>query len=279
MSIQVVEYGLPDAPERFTQSLRETGFAVLANHPIDYTLVQDAYRQWHDFFMSDDKYNYPFDPKAHDGLSDTVLSETAKGSTVRDLKEFYHYYTWGRCPEYLKPITTQLYNTMSDLAHTLLSWVEAHMPEEARSKLSMPLSDMIKDSERTLLRPIHYPPLTGDEEPGAIRAAAHEDIDLLTVLPAATAKGLQVQSKTGEWLDVPCEPSWMIVNTGDMLQECTGGYYPATTHRVINPVGEDTKKARLAIPLFFHPTDDVVLSERYTSGSFRLERYAELGLD
>ncbi len=77
---------------------------------------------------------------------------------------------------------------------------------------------------------------------------------------------------------VPCDPNWIIVNAGDMLQECSGHYYPSTTHRVLNPTGEDAKKSRLSMPLFLHPRDEVVLSKRHTAESYRAERFAEIGL-
>ncbi|MGB7995352.1 MAG: 2OG-Fe(II) oxygenase family protein, partial [Photobacterium halotolerans] len=129
-----------------------------------------------------------------------------------------------------------------------------------------------------LLRVLHYPPLKGEEELGAIRAGAHEDINLLTVLPAANEPGLQVKAKTGEWLDVPCEFGNLIINIGDMLQEASGGYFPSTTHRVINPEGADKTKSRISLPLFLHPKPDVVLSERHTADSYLMERLKELGL-
>ncbi len=110
---------------------------------------------------------------------------------------------------------------------------------------------MIAGSEQTLLRILHYPPLNGEEELGAIRAAAHEDINLLTILPAANEPGLQVKAKDGSWLDVPCDFGNLIVNIGDMLQEASQGYFPSTTHRVINPEGADKTKARISLPLFF----------------------------
>ena len=105
-----------------------------------------------------------------------------------------------------------------------------------------------------------------------------QDINLLTLLPAATASGLQVKHSSGDWWDVPINPSWIIVNAGDMLQECTDYYYPSTTHRVLNPTGDEAKKSRLAMPLFLHPCGEVVLSKRHTAQSYRAERFAELGL-
>lgn len=137
---------------------------------------------------------------------------------------------------------------------------------------------MINDSEQTLLRVLHYPPLKGDEEPDAIRAAAHEDINLLTILPAANEPGLQVKSKDGSWLDVPCDFGSLIVNIGDMLQEASAGYFPSTTHRVINPQGSDQSKSRISLPLFLHPRPDVILSDRHTADSYLQERLRELGV-
>jgi len=136
---------------------------------------------------------------------------------------------------------------------------------------------MIKGSTQSLLRVLHYPPIDDDDvEPGAIRAGAHEDINLITLLPSANEPGLQVKARDGSWLDVPCDFGNLIINIGDMLQEASGGYFPSTTHRVINPDGHDTKKARISLPLFLHPRPDVVLSERYTAGSYLQERLQEL---
>ncbi|MDF1795080.1 MAG: 2OG-Fe(II) oxygenase family protein [Coxiellaceae bacterium] len=278
MSIQVVDFRSVNAAQQFATSLRETGFGVLQNHPVNQQLINDCYRDWEAFFKSDDKYNYEFDPATHDGHISYELSETAKGNTVQDLKEFYHLYDWGRCPGSLRPPTLQLMNELKDMAETLLMWLDRYLPANIREHLSMPLSDMLKNSNRTLFRLIHYPPLRGDEPDGAVRAAKHEDIDFLTLLPAATAEGLQAQMADGQWVDVPINPNWIIVNAGDMLQEATEHYYPSTTHRVTNPVGELAKQSRLSMPLFLHPQDDVVLSDQYTAESYRQERFAELGL-
>ena len=137
---------------------------------------------------------------------------------------------------------------------------------------------MVEASSRTLLRVLHYPPMTGTEEVGAIRAAAHEDINMLTVLPAANEPGLQVLTQDGSWLDVPSDFGNIIINIGDMLQEASGGYFPSTTHRVINPEGADMTKARVSLPLFLHPKAEVVLSERYTADEYLTERLRELGV-
>jgi isopenicillin N synthase-like dioxygenase len=159
-----------------------------------------------------------------------------------------------------------------------LDWIEQESPADVRKHYREPLSNMIKGSDQTLLRILHYPPLAGDEEPDAIRAAAHEDINLITLLPASNEPGLQVKSKDGTWLDVPSDFGNLIVNIGDMLQETSGHYFPSTTHRVVNPQGADTSKARISLPLFLHPRPDVVLSEKYTADTYLSERLRELGV-
>ncbi|MCH8620298.1 2OG-Fe(II) oxygenase family protein [Undibacterium sp. TS12] len=278
MIIEPVDYRAPDAAKKFTESLHRTGFGVLTNHPLSQTMLETIYKEWYDFFQTDAKNKYDFDREKMDGYFSPSVSETAKGQTKRDLKEFYHIYPWGRYPSEVSDTARQYYDEGSNLAMELLQWVEDHTPAEIKAKYSMPLSDMITDSDLTLLRVLHYPPLRGDEEPDAVRAAAHGDINLLTVLPAATQAGLQVLGKDGGWHNVPCDFGMLIVNIGDMLDEASQGYYPSTIHRVLNPTGEEAKKSRISLPLFLHPRPDVVLSERHTSGSYLQERLRELGV-
>ncbi len=276
MFITPVDFTSPTAAKDFAESLHNTGFGVLTNHPLSQQLLNTVYAEWYGFFQSEAKHNYAFDPQKYDGYFSPSVSETAKGNTKRDLKEFYHIYPWGRYPAEVSDAARQYYSEGANLAATLLQWVEQYTPADVKAKYSMPLSQMITGSEQTLLRVLHYPPLQGDEEPGAVRAAAHGDINLLTILPAATAAGLQVVGKDGAWHDVPCDFGMLIVNIGDMLQEASDGYYPSTIHRVLNPTGEEAKKSRVSLPLFLHPRPDVVLSARHTAGSYLTERLQEL---
>ncbi|MBO2636953.1 isopenicillin N synthase family oxygenase [Shewanella algae] len=278
MKLETIDYRAADAAERFVESLRSTGFGVLRNHPISQQLVQDIYRDWQEFFNSEEKQAFIFKPETQDGFFPASISETAKGHTVKDIKEYFHVYPWGRIPEQLQDNILTYYQEANALAAELLDWVEAHSPAEVAANYRTALSQMIANSRKTLLRVLHYPPMTGDETPGAIRAAAHEDINLLTVLPAANEPGLQVKSLDGEWLDVPSDFGNLIINIGDMLQEASAGYFPSTTHRVINPEGADMSKSRISLPLFLHPRPDVVLSERYTADSYLMERLRELGV-
>ncbi|MBL4900384.1 MAG: isopenicillin N synthase family oxygenase [Colwellia sp.] len=278
MSLPVVDYTAKNAPQRFVQSLKETGFAILINHPIQQSLVKSIYQNWQNFFNNEDKHHFVFDVEKQDGYFSAEVSETAKNHTQKDIKEFYHVYPWGRIPEALKDEILNYYQVASELASELLDWVEKYSPEQVAINYSEPLSDMIKDTPNTLLRVLHYPPLTGHEEEGAIRAAAHEDINLLTLLPAANEVGLQVKCQDDSWLDVPSDFGNLIINIGDMLQEASNGYFPSTTHRVINPSGEANSKSRIALPLFLHPRSEVKLSNKHTQASYLLERLRELGI-
>ena len=276
MKFPIVDYRSPTAAKDFCTSLHETGFGVLSNHPLDQKLVEGIYAEWLAFFGTDAKNSYPYNFDKLDGYFSPKVSETAKGHTKRDLKEFFHIYPWGRYPAEVSDAARRYYAAGSQLAATLLQWVEDNSPPEVKARYSMPLTKMIDGCQETLLRVLHYPPLTGNEPQGAVRAAAHGDINLLTILPAATEPGLQVLGKDNAWYDVPCDFGLLIVNIGDMLEEASGHYYPSTVHRVLNPVGAGAKKSRISMPLFLHPRLEIVLSDRYTVGSYFEERMREL---
>lgn len=278
MKLEAVDYTSPTAPADFVKSLHETGFGVLKNHPINQELVTQIYQKWQLFFDGEEKYHYRYNIGTQDGYFPPDVSETAKGHTQKDIKEYYHYYPWGQCPEEPKALLAQYYAKANALAAELLSWVEKHTPPDIAKHYSQSLSSMVENSDQTLLRVLHYPPLKGNEELGAIRAGAHEDINLLTILPSANEPGLQVKTKENSWMDVPCDFGTLIVNIGDMLQEASAGYFPSTSHRVINPEGADKTKSRISLPLFLHPKPEVVLSKRYTAKSYLHERLVELGV-
>lgn len=278
MKLVAIDYQSPTAASDFVESLRQTGFGVLKNHPIQQNQVSAIYRSWEAFFNSEQKSDYVYNKGTQDGFFPQSVSEVAKGFKKKDIKEYFHYYPWGQCPDNLRMQAQHYYDGTLALAKELLNWIEEHSPSEVSANYKQPLSTMIGDCDHTLLRILHYPPLVGDEEPDAIRAAAHEDINLITILPAANEPGLQVKSMDGEWLDVPSDFGNLIVNIGDMLQEASGHYFPSTTHRVVNPVGSDMSKARISLPLFLHPRPDVELSDKYTADSYLKERLRELGV-
>jgi isopenicillin N synthase-like dioxygenase len=275
-ALVAVDYTSPNAKQGFVRSLRETGFGVLKNHPLNQNQVQDIYEQWRTFFSEERKNDFKVPDNGSGGFYPQSMSETAKGNTIKDLKEFFHFYSGDVCPDDLRPDVQAYYESAMTLTVELLQWIEDESPPEISSLYSQRLSDMIEGSRKHVLRILHYPPLTGEEEPEAIRAAGHEDINLITILPASNEPGLQVLAKDGSWLEVPCDFGNLIVNIGDMLQEASGGYFPSTTHRVVNPEGADKTIGRISLPLFCHPNPDVILSDRYTAHSYLQERLREL---
>lgn len=277
MQVLNVNYLSPDAPILFCKSLRETGFAVLHHHPLPTSLIEKVYGKWQSFFDTHAKHDYLYTREAQDGYF-PFRSETAKGKKISDLKEFYHLYPWGRIPPEVKDSSLTMFHELQLLAEHLLEWIEDDLPHTVSQQLSMPLCKMIEESPKTLLRVLHYPPLSDDFEEEAERAAPHEDINLITLLPAATTPGLEVLDHHGNWHAVSCDPGNIVVNVGDMLQMCTRHYYKSTTHRVVNPKGELARTSRFSMPLFLHPRSDVRLSETHTAVEYLHERLRELGV-
>ncbi len=274
--IQTVSYTSPDAPAAFTRSLRETGFAVLTDHPIGAKRIEAAYAAWGGFFNSDDKHDFLVDPEKQDGFF-PFKSENAKGAKAKDLKEFYHVYPWGRVPSAVEDLTRVLYADLQDIGVTLLGWVQNNAPAEIAEKFSETLPQMMAGATHNLLRILHYPPMDEAPEPGAVRAAAHGDINLITVLLAGSAPGLEALDTNGNWHAVPCDPGMIAINCGDMLEMASGGYFPSTIHRVVNP--EKTQSgARFSMPMFLHPRSEVVLKPGTTADDFLQERLREIGL-
>ena len=144
------------------------------------------------------------------------------------IQEYYHIYNWGRYPKEISNKTNELINQFKIMADKLLLEINNNSPFEIEKYFSIPLNKMIQKSNQNLLRIIHYPPLIGQEDPQAIRAAAHEDINLITLLVAGSEPGLQVMGQNGDWVNVSTSPEYIIINIGDMLQECSNGYFPST---------------------------------------------------
>ena len=278
MSIETVDFVDPFASSKFAESLLNTGFAVLINHPISHKLIVDTYSDWQRFFSDEDKHKYRFKESEQSGFFPMDIAETAKGSNFKDLKEYYSYYDWAPCPQKVSANTQKIFAQLLNLGSILLGWIEKETPPKTQSLFSEPLSNMIKESRSNLLRIIHYPPITGQETAGALRAAPHEDINLITLLPSSTQPGLQVKDLTNSWHSIQCDPGAIIVNTGEMLDIATDGFFKATPHQVVNPSGEEAKLSRFSMPFFLHPRNDVRLKGIRTAGEFLDERLRELGL-
>ena len=277
MNVRTVKYTEKNAPSVFTKSLHQTGFSILKNHPIDPSLISDVYEEWSMFFSNGIKEKYLFNKNTQDGFF-PFKSENAKGNPNKDLKEFFHFYPWGIFPEELSSKTKTLFNQLVLLTETLLGWIEKESPENIKILFSMPLPDMIDSSRNNLLRIIHYPSLKENEDKKAMRGAAHEDINLITLLVSGTEPGLQVKDNNGKWHNIICDPGSIAVNTGDMLREVSQGYFPSTTHKVINPKRTEENISRYSMPLFLHPKSTVRLSKKYIAEEYLNERLKEIGL-
>ena len=275
MKVETVDYKATDAAETLARSLRDTGFAVLANHPITPDRIEAIYGAWGGFFAGEEKFDFAVQPPAHDGYF-AFRSENAKDSPVKDLKEFFHVYPGCRLPGDIEALTRQIYADLDTLGRELLGWIQAQAPAEVTNALSMPLDAMMEDSDQSLLRILHYPPVES-AEPGAIRAAAHEDINLITLLLSGSKPGLQAMDADGNWHDVACDPGMITINNGDMLAMATGNYFPSTTHRVTNPdAGQNV--SRYSMPMFLHPRPDVPLRPDMTADQYLQQRLREIGL-
>lgn len=251
--------------------LKEYGFIILKDHPVQISLLQTAYKEVQELFSLpvDVKKQYLFDGPGFQRGYTPFGQEHAKDSKFPDLKEFWHVgrdlspghrYSEKQFPKNLWP------NELPHFKQTFQGLFKAldHAGQVMLEALTFPLDvpknyfyDMT-ESGSSILRLLHYPPLQEGRDPNCIRAAAHEDINLITLLVTASASGLQLKTREGEWLDVNANADSIIVDAGDMLARITNDVIPATTHRVINPVGPNTD--RYSMPFFMHPNPDAVLS-------------------
>ena len=276
MHVETVDYQSPDASAALARSLHNTGFAVLANHPITPQRISAIYEAWGQFFASESKHDWLRDPENQDGYF-PFRSENAKGQTQKDLKEFYHVYDWGRVPPEIEAETRAIHKDLTSLGVELLGWLQAETPDEVKQQFTMPLDSMMDESLMSLLRILHYPPVEEQIEEGAIRAAAHEDINLITLLLAGSQPGLQAQDKQGNWHDISCDAGMITINNGDMLSLASQDYFPSTTHRVVNP-DASVNQSRYSMPIFLHPRPDVMLDKDLSAGAFLQQRLKEIGL-
>jgi isopenicillin N synthase-like dioxygenase len=249
---------------------REFGFCCISGHGIARELIDGSYEVFRRFFaLPDDtkmKYHVPGSGGARGYTPFKV--ETAKDSRYADLKEFWHIgreiprdsrfadvmppNIWpAEVPDF-KRYGYGLYEALDQLGTRVLRALALHIGQR---------EDFFEDKTdvgNSILRPIHYPPITEQNIPN-VRAGAHEDINFITLLVGASAEGLEVLTREGEWLPITTEGDAIVVNIGDMLQRLSNHVYPSTTHRVVNPPNENARKPRYSVPFFLHPNPDVML--------------------
>ncbi len=276
MKVSVVDLKSENAPRAVTESLLESGFACVENHPISTDELAALYDVWDDFFLNGNPGDYTTDAESQAGYFPPQLAETAKGHEAQDLKEYFQFWPGGKLPESVEALTMKYYDAIFSLGADCMGWLQANTPADLWTSIDKAFEEYLS-REMTLLRILRYPPLTGNEPADAIRAGAHEDINLITMLPAASQSGLEIQPKgMDDWYPVEAPAGSIVINIGDMLQELTGGTLPSTSHRVVNPTGEDATRARLTAPIFCHPYPEMVLSDKYTAKSYLHERLTEI---
>jgi isopenicillin N synthase-like dioxygenase len=249
---------------------REFGFCCISGHGIPKADIDAAYDVFRRFFALPDEVKQKYHQAGTGGARGYTPFgvETAKDSTHPDLKEFWHIgreiprdsrYAEVMAPNIWPAEITGfrehgygLYEALDALGSRVLRALALHIDL---------VEDFFDDKIRfgnSILRPIHYPPITATDIPN-VRAGAHEDINFITLLVGASAEGLEVLTREGNWLPITTEGDAIVVNIGDMLQRLTNHVYPSTTHRVVNPQNDNARKPRYSVPYFLHPNPDVVL--------------------
>jgi isopenicillin N synthase-like dioxygenase len=249
---------------------REWGFAGIRNHGIPQSLIDGCYEAFRRFFALPDEVKRKYHVAGGGGARGYTPFgvETAKGAKYSDLKEFWHVgreiprdskhagvmaeNLWPQEVPQFERVGYGLYESLDELGSQVLSALALHIGLPADY-----FADKT-DNGNSILRPIHYPPITTPDVPN-VRAGAHEDINLITLLVGASAEGLEVLSRKGEWVPFTADADTIVVNIGDMLQRLTNHVYPSTTHRVTNPPGEQARKPRYSVPFFLHPNPDFLI--------------------
>lgn len=249
---------------------REFGFVGVCNHGIPKALMDRAYETFREFFAlpveSKKKYHVPGGGGARGYTGFGV--ETAKDSKHADLKEFWHVgrelppghrfesvmppNLWPAEVPQFKEVAYGLYQALDALGLKMLSAIAEHLHLPADF-----FNDKV-DLGNSILRPIHYPPITQENIPN-VRAGQHEDINFITLLIGSSAEGLQLLRRDGSWLPITTQGDAIVCNIGDMLQRLTNHVLPSTTHRVVNPPGEKARQPRYSIPFFLHPNPDYLI--------------------
>ena len=276
MDVKLVDFTLPEAPRFFTESMLESGFAVITNHNIARDEISNFYQAWEHFFVHEKPEEFLAKGEDQAGYFSEEKAETAKGNTAQDLKEYFQYWPGTKVPPHLTEITLSFFKKMIDMGLIAMLWLQENTDSSIWHRIDRPFPEYLSQ-EHTLLRVLRYPPMKGPIKAGATRAAAHEDINLITMLPAADEPGLELKSKsTGEWFPLEAPAGSIVVNIGDMLQELTDGLLPSTSHRVVNPKPEHILNSRMTAPVFCHPHPELILSERYSAKDYLDERLKEI---
>lgn len=288
----------------FGASFQRFGFAIVADHGVPQPLIDRAWAETAQLFALPDEEKRRYFTRGGGGARGYTpfKTEIAKGASAVDLKEFWHVgrelpaghryadsmaaNIWPACPEGFKDTFLELFTAFDRAGDKLLSAIARYL------KLAPDWFDPAVSDGNSVLRLLHYPPIPQDAE--GVRAGAHEDINLITLLLGAEEAGLELLDRqTGQWLAIKPPADAMVVNVGDMLQRLTNHVLPSTTHRVVNPPPERRGRSRYSMPFFLHPAPDFPIEtlagtitadnpnrypEPITAHDYLHERLVEIGL-
>ena len=292
-----------DFINKIGEAYENIGFVALKGHFLDDNLVAELYQEVKNFFNLPVEIKQKYEIPGIGGQRGYVSfgKESAKGKKEGDLKEFWHFGQYveddpKRAAEYPDNVEVEELPKFNEVGKKTYQMLEKTAKYVLRSlALHLDLEETYFDeyikNGNSILRPIHYPPITSEPK-GAVRAAAHGDINLITLLMGAQGRGLQVQNHKGEWIDAIAEPDELMINVGDMLSRHSNNRLKSTIHRVVNPPKELWGSSRYSIPFFMHPISEMKLDvlencvddehpkqfEDITAGEFLEERLRELGL-
>ncbi|MBR9757248.1 MAG: isopenicillin N synthase family oxygenase [Algicola sp.] len=296
-----------DRKQKFVDEIgkayEEIGFVALKGHFLDDELVDRLYAEIKRFFDLPVPVKQKYEIPGIGGQRGYVSfgKESAKGKKEGDLKEFWHFGQYvednpklaAEYPENVMVEELPEFNKTGKEAYEMLEKTARYVLRALALHLGLEETyfDAYIHNGNSILRPIHYPPIT-EEPKNAVRAAAHGDINLITLLMGAQGRGLQVQNHKGDWIDAIAEPDELMINVGDMLSRHTNNKLKSTIHRVINPPKELWGTSRYSIPFFMHPISEMKLDvldscvddahpkqyDDITAGAFLHERLVELGL-
>jgi isopenicillin N synthase-like dioxygenase len=299
--------GDPERKQKFVNEIgkayEDIGFVALKGHFLNDNLVGNLYSEVKNFFSLPVDVKEQYEIPGIGGQRGYVSFgiEHAKGRKEGDLKEFWHFGQYlekgskyqNEYPDNVQVKELPEFNTVGKEAYQMLERTGVHVLRALALFLSLDefYFDKYVLEGNSILRPIHYPPITSEPD-NAVRAAAHGDINLITLLMGAQGRGLQVQNHNGEWIDAIAEPDELVINVGDMLSRHTNNRLKSTIHQVVNPPRELWGTSRYSIPFFMHPVSEMKLDcldncvdaehpklyDDITAGDFLYERLVELGL-
>ncbi|MFT5077067.1 MAG: isopenicillin N synthase-like dioxygenase [Polaribacter sp.] len=297
----------PNRKQKFVNEIgkaySEIGFASVKNHFLSDDLMDNLYKEIKQFFELPEPVKNSYEIEGLSGQRGYISfgKEHAKGKKEGDLKEFWHFgqepspdaNLTEEYPENIRVKELPNFNATGREAYQLLEKTGIYVLRALSLYIGLEETyfDYWVSNGNSILRPIHYPPIM-EEPKGAVRAGAHGDINLITLLMGASAGGLQVLRHDGEWIEAKPAEGELVVNVGDMLERHTNNKLRSTIHRVVNPPKEEWGTARYSIPFFMHPRGEMKLdclnecvSEKQpkgfddiTAGVFLNQRLAEIGL-